>query len=141
MIRILSALVWLVVVAAAACGQSSTQQEPTGETATATGSPTASAQTTATTPAAPAAPATPAAATITISGMSFGEPVTVSPGAQVAIVNDDSAEHSVSSETAGVFDVHVDGGQQGTLTAPTEPGEYAFYCIYHPSMKSTLIVK
>lgn len=137
MIRILSALVWLVVVTATACGQSSTEQQPTGETATATGSPTAGAQTTAT----QAAPATPAAATITISGMSFGEPVTVSPGAQVAITNDDSAEHSVTSETAGVFDVHVDGGQQGTLTAPMQPGEYAFYCIYHPSMKSTLIVR
>ncbi|MGZ8747559.1 MAG: cupredoxin domain-containing protein, partial [Mycobacterium sp.] len=35
----------------------------------------------------------------------------------------------------------VDGGEQGTLTAPAEPGEYAFYCVYHPSMKGTLIVK
>lgn len=138
MIRILSALVWLVVVAATACGQSSTQEEPTGETATATASPTPSAQTPATTP---ASPASPAGATITISGMSFGEPVTVAPGAQVAIINDDSAEHSVTSETGGAFDVHVDGGQQSTLAAPTQPGEYAFYCIYHPSMKGTLIVR
>ena len=72
--------------------------------------------------------------------MNFGEPVTVPAGAQITIKNDDSAEHSVTSQTAGQFDVHVDGNEQGTLTAPTEPGEYAFYCVYHPSMKGTLIV-
>ena len=58
-----------------------------------------------------------------------------------AIKNDDSAEHSVTSDTADKFDVHVDGKEQGTLTAPTEPGEYAFHCVYHPSMHGTLIVK
>jgi plastocyanin len=47
----------------------------------------------------------------------------------------------VTSETEGKFDVHVDAGEQGTLTAPTEPGEYPFYCVYHPSMKGTLIVQ
>jgi plastocyanin len=73
--------------------------------------------------------------------MSFGEPITVSPGAQVTIKNDDSAEHSVTSDTAGKFDVEVEGKEQGTLTAPTEPGEYAFHCKYHPSMHATLTVK
>ncbi len=117
--------VCLVVTAATACGQSDTTQERDSQTATVTAS----------------APATAAAATITIADMSFGGPVTVPPGAQVTIKNDDSAEHSVTSRTEGKFDVHVDGGEQGTLTAPTEPGEYAFYCVYHPSMKGTLIVK
>ncbi len=73
--------------------------------------------------------------------MSFGDPVTVAPGAKITLKNDDTAEHSVTSQTEGMFDVHVDGGEQGTFTAPTEPGEYAFYCMYHPSMKGTLIVK
>ena len=73
--------------------------------------------------------------------MAFGEPLTVAPGAEISIVNNDAAEHSVTSQTAGSFDVHVDGNQKGTLTAPTQPGEYAFYCVYHPSMKGTLIVK
>jgi plastocyanin len=128
----------LVLGVATACGESSTttEERETG-TATLTGSPTTTAQATATTEAgAPAA----GAATITIADMSFGEPVTVPPGAQITIKNDDSAEHSVTSETAGQFDVHIDGNQQGTLTAPTEPGEYAFYCVYHPNMKGTLIV-
>ena len=73
--------------------------------------------------------------------MSFGDTVTVAPGTQITVRNDDSVEHSVTSRIEGVFDVHVDGGQQATLTAPTEPGEYAFYCVYHPSMTGTLIVQ
>jgi plastocyanin len=128
------AAVCLVVAAATACGGSntSTQERETG-TATLTATPTAS-EGKASAPAA-------AGATMTIANMSFGQPITVSPGAQVAIKNDDSAEHSVTSDTAGKFDVEVDGKEQGTLTAPTEPGEYAFHCKYHPSMHGTLIVK
>jgi plastocyanin len=128
-----------VALTVAACGESSTtsQEQDTG-TATATGSPTTAAQATATTTAAAPEPA--GAATITIVDMNFGEPLTVPAGAQITIKNDDSAEHSVTSQTAGQFDVHVDSNEQGTLTAPTEPGEYAFYCVYHPSMKGTLIV-
>ena len=129
----------LVAAVATACGESSTttEERDTG-TATMTGSPTTTAEAAGTTEATAPAPA--GAATITIANMSFGEPITVPPGAQITIKNDDSAEHSVTSQTAGQFDVHVDGKQQGTLTAPTEPGEYAFYCVYHPSMKGTLIV-
>ena len=129
------AVMCLVAAFATACGGSntSTQERETG-TATATASPTATAEQT-------SGPAAAGAATITIANMSFGEPLTVSPGAQIAIKNDDSAEHSVTSDTAGKFDVEVEGKEQGTLTAPTEPGEYAFHCTYHPSMHGTLIVK
>lgn len=129
------AAICLVATVATGCGGSSTSTEETGTgTATATASPTGAEETT-------SAPAQAVAATIMIMDMSFGEPITVPPGAQITIKNDDSAEHSVTSDTAGKFDVHVDGGEQGTLTAPTEPGEYAFHCTYHPSMHGTLIVK
>jgi plastocyanin len=47
----------------------------------------------------------------------------------------------VTSNTEGQFDTDVDGGANETFTAPTQPGEYAFHCTYHPSMKGTLIVK
>lgn len=137
-------LIWaalcLVAAVATACGQSSTTEETGTGTATATASPTTSAAATGTTEAT-SGPAAASAATITIADMAFGETVTVPPGAQVTVKNDDSPEHSVTSVTAGQFDVHVDGGEQGTFTAPTTPGEYAFYCVYHPSMKGTLIVK
>jgi plastocyanin len=88
----------------------------------------------------PAAPAS-SGPTIAISGMAFGEPVTVSPGAQVAITNGDGVEHSVTSKTAGQFDTEVDANEQKTFTAPTQPGEYPFYCKYHSNMKGTLTVK
>ncbi|WP_319452320.1 MULTISPECIES: cupredoxin domain-containing protein [unclassified Mycobacterium] len=120
---LLSAL--CLMAALVACGSSGTEASQ-ASTATATGSPSSSVA---------------AEATITISGMKFGDPVTVAPGATIEIVNDDTAEHSVTSQTEGQFDTHVDGGAKKTFTAPTQPGEYAFYCVYHPNMKGTLIVK
>ncbi|BBY91969.1 hypothetical protein MGALJ_16380 [Mycobacterium gallinarum] len=118
--------------AIAACGSESSYTTSEGDsgTATATASPESTSGTTEA-----------SGPTITMANMSFGDPITVAPGATITLKNDDSAEHSVTSETEGTFDVHVDAGEQGTLTAPTEPGEYPFYCVYHPSMKSTLIVQ
>jgi plastocyanin len=129
------AAVCLVAATATACGgsDSSAQKSETG-TATLTASPTAS-------EGKASAPAEAGAATITIASMNFGAPVTVSPGAEVSIKNNDSAEHSVTSDTAGKFDVDVEGNEEATLTAPSEPGEYAYHCTYHPSMHGTLIVK
>jgi plastocyanin len=123
----------LAAALATACGGSSNSSESQSGTATATasGSEATSAP----------APASASAATITIASMNYGEPVTVPPGAQIAIKNNDSVEHSVTSDTAGKFTVDVDGNEEGTLTAPSEPGEYAFHCKYHPSMHGTLIVK
>ncbi|HEX2398710.1 MAG TPA: cupredoxin domain-containing protein [Mycobacterium sp.] len=132
---LLCAALCLVAAFATACGGSSntTEERETG-TATMTASPTGTAEAT-------SGPAAASAATITIANMSFGDAITVPPGAAITIKNDDSAEHSVTSDTAGKFDVEVEGKEQGTLTAPTEPGEYAFHCTYHPSMHGTLIVK
>ncbi|ORB62067.1 cupredoxin domain-containing protein [Mycolicibacterium tusciae] len=121
-----------LAAAIAACGSESSYTTSEGDSGTATA--TASPESTSSTAAA-------SGPTITMANMSFGDPITVAPGATITLKNDDSAEHSVTSETEGEFDVHVDAGEQGTLTAPTEPGEYAFYCVYHPSMKGTLIVQ
>jgi hypothetical protein len=35
----------------------------------------------------------------------------------------------------------VAGNGEATFTAPTQSGEYDFYCTYHPSMNGTLIVR
>ena len=86
----------------------------------------------------PAAVAGPA---ITIANMAFGQPLTVAPGTEIPVANNDSVEHSVTSQTAGAFDVEVDGGEHKTFTAPSRPGDYTFHCKYHPSMTGTLIVK
>ena len=115
-----------------ACGSESSYTSSEGDSGTATA--TASPETT-------SADTDPAGPTITMANMSFSGPITVAPGAKITVKNDDSAEHSVTSQTEGEFDVHVDAGEQGTLTAPSKPGEYAFFCVYHPSMKGTLIVQ
>ena len=125
----------LVAAFATACGGSNTStQEKSSGTAASTASPTATAGKTSGSAAA-------AAATITIASMSFGDPITASPGAQIAITNKDSVEHSVTSDADGKFSVDVEANEEGKLTAPTEPGEYAFHCKYHPSMHGTLTVK
>jgi plastocyanin len=124
----------LVAAVATACGGSSTTAEqPYGSTTTTAG-PTATMEAT-------GAPAAAGAATITIENFKYGEPLTVSPGATVSVTNNDSAPHSVTSQTAGQFDAQLEGNGQATFTAPTQSGEYAFYCTYHPSMKGTLIVQ
>jgi plastocyanin len=65
----------------------------------------------------------------------------VPPGAQIIVTKYDSVEHSVTADTASVFDVDIEGNADGSFTAPTEPGSYPFHCTYHPSMHGTLIVQ
>lgn len=79
------------------------------------------------------------AATITISGFSFGDPVTVQAGDTVAVVNNDGVPHTWTSED-DVFNLSLGGGAQGTFTFD-EPGEYAFFCSIHPSMTGTITVE
>lgn len=120
------------ILFAAACGASNDTEDTSVPGAPAT----------ALSPAAPAAPApAPASsATISIDGFKYTD-LTVPPGTQITVMNNDSAEHSVTSDTAGAFDVDVDGKQKATLIAPTQPGTYPFHCTYHPSMSGTLTVQ
>jgi plastocyanin len=130
-----------VAVVVSACGGSdSSSESPTAEASSSAAATTGSAAPTDSSAASTESPAA-SGPTITIESFAFGDPLTVEPGATIQIVNNDSAEHSVTSDTEGLFDVHVDGGQTGTMTAPTEPGEYTYYCVYHPDMKGTLIVQ
>lgn len=120
-----AATVLMVVGTAVACGQSNTPADR-GQGL----------------PAATAGPATsvPAGPVIMIEGMGFSALGPVAPGTQITIVNNDEVEHSVTSRTKGLFDVHVDGKGRATLTAPQEAGDYAYYCLYHPAMLGTLTV-
>jgi plastocyanin len=86
-------------------------------------------------------PAAAAGPTITIANMAYGQPITVPPGSEVNIANNDSVEHSVTSDTSGAFSQDVEANEKAKLTAPSQPGEYAFHCKYHPNMHGTLIVK
>src|SRR3954470_16962871 len=115
----------LIATLATACGGSSGSQTAA----------TASASSSEESPTAVAGP------TLTIADMAFGQPLTVAPGSKINLANNDNMEHSVTSDTAGAFDQDVDGNEEATMTAPSQPGEYPFHCSYHPNMKGTLVVK
>ena len=78
---------------------------------------------------------------IVISGFAYVVPESFTPGQKVTIRNNDSVEHSVTSDTKGTFSTDVEGGETATLTLPDQPGTYTFYCTYHPTMHGTLVVK
>jgi plastocyanin len=76
---------------------------------------------------------------ITISDFAFQVPDSVPPGAQITVVNEDSAYHTVTADD-GTFDVGARQGEPVTFTAPEQPGEYPFHCNPHPNMTATLVV-
>lgn len=78
---------------------------------------------------------------ITMKDFKFAGPETVAPGATVTVVNEDRASHTLTSEADDFEEVVLDGGADGTFTAPTEPGSYEYVCTYHPEMTGTLVVK
>jgi plastocyanin len=103
--------------------------------------------------AAPAAQGSPAASVtsappgpadaIRIAGFSYApSPLTVTPGATVTVSNADSAAHTLTSDTSGLFGGgNLEQGDTLTFKAPSRPGTYAFHCGYHPRMHGTLVVR
>jgi plastocyanin len=137
-----AAVTALALTGAAGCGGSSD----------ATSDPAPTSQSSATQPTTASGPATsqptgssstpvPGAAMITIQGFDFGDPVTVTPGAKVMVMNADPETHSVTADSGGAFDVTVEAGATTTFTAPTKPGSYAYHCTFHSDMHGTLTVK
>ncbi|WP_445167989.1 cupredoxin domain-containing protein [Mycolicibacterium sp. Dal123E01] len=78
--------------------------------------------------------------TIAITDFRFASPQAVPPGATVTVTNSDGAEHTVTADSGNAFNVEVDGKGTATLTAPSQPGIYAYHCNYHPMMHGQLIV-
>jgi plastocyanin len=78
-------------------------------------------------------------ATITISGLSFGAPVTANPGEPIKLVNKDAVPYTVTSGSA--FNVKVKAGGTASFSAPTTPGKYPLTCASHPNMHGTLTVR
>jgi plastocyanin len=83
-----------------------------------------------------------AAVRVSIKEFTFGpDKFTVSPGATVTVVNEDSTAHTLTASGQGAFDTGtIGGGKTGTFTAPTAPGSYPFICTLHQFMKGTLTV-
>jgi plastocyanin len=79
-------------------------------------------------------------ATLTIADFEFSD-LTVAPGTEVTVVNEDDAPHTATADDDSFDSGNIDGGAEGSFTAPDEPGEYAYHCDVHPDMKATLTVE
>lgn len=79
--------------------------------------------------------------TITVTDFEYEISGPVAPGAEVTVVNNDSAAHTVTSDEEGLFDSVFGPNETVTFTAPDEPGDYSFICTYHPAMVGTLVVE
>lgn len=80
-------------------------------------------------------------ATVTAKDFEFSAGPTVAPGSEVTFLNEDSAPHTLTADDADFDSGNVAAGEQGSVTAPDEAGEYAFHCEIHPSMTGTLTVE
>lgn len=79
---------------------------------------------------------------VTISDFSYmPDSLTVAPGAEVTWENADSTAHTATAEGEAFDTGSIQPGEQGTATAPDEPGEYPYTCSFHPSMSGTLVVE
>ncbi|WP_030587796.1 cupredoxin domain-containing protein [Streptomyces anulatus] len=86
--------------------------------------------------------AVPGAVRIVIENFTFSPAdLQVRPGAQVTVVNRDSASHTVTATGDKAFDTGtIRAGATATFTAPSTPGSYSYLCTIHPNMKGTLTV-
>ncbi len=67
--------------------------------------------------------------------------ITVGAGEEVSFTNEDSTAHTATASDGSFNTDSIAGGEDGSATAPDEPGEYPFICSFHPFMKGTLIVQ
>lgn len=90
-----------------------------------------------------AASSTTAATTVEINDFAFSPAtVRVKAGQKITVVNRDSVGHTLTSTDNTTFDTGMlADGDSATITAPSKPGSYPFYCRPHPQMKGTLIVE
>ena len=84
---------------------------------------------------------------VSIRGFAF-VPATfsVEPGTKIIVTNDDGVTHTFTakpgSSPLGTFNSgNIDPGATVTVTAPMEPGAYAYFCAIHNHMTGKIIVK
>jgi plastocyanin len=68
------------------------------------------------------------------------EGLTVAPGATVTVVNQDTANHTLTEKDHSFDTGNIPGNATGTFTAPTKAGTYPYICAIHPFMTGTLTV-
>lgn len=126
--RLISALLVTAGLAIAGCGG-----DEDGGAAASTSSTTSSSA------------ATPAAATKTdmvdIADFKFApEAIEVQAGTKVTWTNSDDAPHTATADDSSFDTGDLDKGDSQTVTFD-EPGEFTYYCRFHPFMKATVEVQ
>lgn len=75
------------------------------------------------------------------------DPMNATAGREVVVMNFDEEPHTVTSDDRTSFDLRdiAPGGEAHVFRAPTTPGRYPYFCIYHGSpgngMIGTLVVQ
>jgi plastocyanin len=95
-------------------------------------------------PAGEEAPAT-ASPTVVVRDIAFQEPsITVQAGTPVTWSNEDGVAHTVTAgtpeESTGEFDEELPAGGEVQVTLD-DPGTYAYWCRIHPSMTAEVVVE
>ncbi len=76
---------------------------------------------------------------IAIAGFAFDpEDATIEAGAEISVPNEDDATHNLTGDAFETGD--ISGGEEGSFTAPAEPGEFETRCTIHPQMTGTITV-
>ena len=68
------------------------------------------------------------------------ETITVAAGTDVTWTNEDKAPHTATIDDRSLDTGKLDRGDEGTLTFD-EPGEYSYFCVFHPFMKGEVVVE
>jgi plastocyanin len=67
--------------------------------------------------------------------------ITVAKGTTVTFTNRDSTPHTATSKESGAFESgSIDTGKSASVTLE-ETGTFAYYCLFHPFMKGTVVVE
>lgn len=80
-------------------------------------------------------------ATIIIKDFAYGDPLTVAPGTEITVTNEDSAPHNANDANGAWEFPLLQPGESTTFTAPDEAGSYDLICTQHPDMAGQLIVE
>ncbi|MBA3745387.1 cupredoxin domain-containing protein [Sporichthya sp.] len=93
----------------------------------------------------PAGSGSAAASMITMKDNTFSPAdLTVAPGASIMVMNAGTARHDLKDKDSNgkaFASGDLDGGKDGSITAPAKAGDYPYKCTYHFGMEGTLHVK
>ncbi len=67
--------------------------------------------------------------------------LTVAKGSMVEFTNEDSSNHTATSQSTGAFDTGTIGQGQSKPVTLEKAGTFAYFCSFHPFMKGTITVE